>query len=123
MVALYADAKSPISMDVARGFRPHKIPNAPLSVRGIALSQLPHSLPSAWTRASPGPLPASLSAPFSEFFSAETSPQLIDSSSQHRSVAFQAAMPPFLGAFFQVSHPIPPRRSSVALNSASPRQI
>src|ERR1035437_6496358 len=51
-------------------------------------------------------------------FSPETSPQLIDSSSQHRSVAFQAAMPPFLGAFFQVSHPIPPRRSSVALNSA-----
>ena len=51
-------------------------------------------------------------------FSPETSPQLIDSSSQHRSVAFQAAMPPFLGVFFRVSHPIPPRTPSVALNSA-----
>src|SRR5450759_1535226 len=50
--------------------------------------------------------------------SPETSPQLIDSSSQHRSVAFQAAMPPFLGAFFRVAHPLPPRSSSVALNSA-----
>src|ERR1035437_6475566 len=38
--------------------------------------------------------------------------------SPHRSVAFQAAMPPFLGAFFRVAHPLPPRSSSVALNSA-----
>src|SRR5450759_2786846 len=51
-------------------------------------------------------------------FSPETSPQLVDSSSQHRSVAFQAAMPPFLGAFFRVAHSLPPRSSSVALSSA-----
>jgi hypothetical protein len=32
--------------------------------------------------------------------SPETSPQLVDCSSMHRSVAFQAAMTPFVGAFF-----------------------
>src|ERR1017187_3721153 len=47
-------------------------------------------------------------------FSPETHPQLVGSSSQHRSVAFQAAMPTFFGAFFQVSHPIPPWTPSVA---------
>src|ERR1035437_8146770 len=55
---------------------------------------------------------------FALVFSPGTSPPLIDSSPQHRSVAFQAAMPPFLGGFFRGSHPIPPWTPSVALNSA-----
>src|ERR1035437_7502100 len=54
--------------------------------------------------------------------SPETSPQLVDSSSQHRSVAFSGRVPsgrpPFLGAFFRVARPLPPRSSSVTLNSA-----
>jgi prepilin-type N-terminal cleavage/methylation domain-containing protein len=38
--------------------------------------------------------------PTSNALSAETHPQLVGPSSQHRSVAFQAAMPPFVGACF-----------------------
>src|ERR1017187_2106922 len=49
-------------MDVARCFRPH-IPNAPLSERGITPCKLPHSLPPAWTRASPGPFLPDLQRP------------------------------------------------------------
>jgi hypothetical protein len=53
-------------------------------------------------------------------FSPETSPQLVDCSSMHRSVAFQAAMTPFVGAFFSGFLAHSTTAPSVALNSALP---